>query len=99
MGGRSSMRHATAACLIVAASASTLGVPPASAKSRTVSVVSVVKDYQQSGSHYTAVGDLYRGKTKAGTVRYACTFDTTQATCKGTIHATLSDGTLRLRYV
>lgn len=93
------MRHATVACLIVAATVSALCVPLASAKSRTVTFVSVVKDYQQAGSHYTAVGNLYRGKTKVGAVRYACTFDTKQATCKGTIRATLSNGTLRLRYV
>ena len=85
--------------MIAAATVGALCVPLASAKSRTVSFVSVVKDYQQSGSRYTAVGELYRGKTKAGAVSYACTFDTKQATCKGTIRATLSDGTLRLRYV
>lgn len=93
------MRHATVACLIGAATVSALCVPLASAKSRTVSFVSVVKDYHQSGSHYTAVADLYRKGKKVGAVRYACTFDTKQATCKGTIRATLSNGTLRLRYV
>ncbi len=93
------MRHATVAWLIVAATVSVVCVPLASAKSRTVSFVSVVTDYQQSGSHYTAVGGLYRGKTKVGAVRYSCAFDTKQATCKGTIRATLSNGTLRLRYV
>ena len=93
------MRHANVACLIVAATVSALCVPLASAKPRTVSFISVVNDYQQSGSYYTAGGDLYRGGTKVGAVRYACRFDTKQATCRGTIRATLSNGTLRLRYV